>query len=204
MAIVSLAADLLAFYQKDLRDHPEGQELLGRLQITDPAVVEHFELGYCSDRALQAMSDAQYDELQHLGLAKDGRQLFHDCIVLPVKDADGQLVDLLGLRLEDGGPRCVHWQNPPKGLIGAACLTACRSVILTDDVHQALHVRQHGHANVLALRPAEEVTTHIQALAAAGVQRAYLLSRKGGQEALAKPLESAGLEVEPIEFSADA
>lgn len=51
--------DLLSFYQKKIREAPEARKALKAMGITDPQVVEHFQLGYSTGKAFKVASTVQ-------------------------------------------------------------------------------------------------------------------------------------------------
>ncbi len=191
--------DWLAFCQRDLRESKEGRSALKRLGIESAEVVEAFGLGYSSGRALKAMSSEQRQHLTGVGLIYRQREVLADCVVVPVYGEDGALVDLHGLRFYGGknGVRTVNWQQPPRGMIGMAAIKSGGELILAENVYHALHVAQHGHLAVAALRNPAEIRTAAALLEKHGVVRVFLVTRQG-HKTLVPPLERAGITVETI------
>jgi len=189
--------DLLAFYQKEIRETKEGRAALAKLHIDSPEVVEHFGLGYATGNALKAASEDQYRLYVSLGLARNRRERFHGRVVIPVHDEDDKLVDLCGLILYGSGLRFDLWQEPLRGLIGIRSLRTYPEIILTDNPFHALHVRQHGFPNVVALRKVDELRHHIGTFERHGIERVYLVSRQQ-RKRIIPILEGAGIEVVTI------
>lgn len=177
-----LILDLLRFYQRELRsdDATDARAALSKLHIHSAEVVEHFALGFASGRVIDAVSEPQYKQLCALGLAKRRRDTLIGCVVVPVYNADGDLVDLCGLRPWASGLRFVHWQPSHRGLVGAAAVKASEgdALIVTDNPFHALHARQHGYTNVVGLRSATEIEQHLPLLEVHGIRRVYLVSRQ--------------------------
>jgi len=192
--------ELLEFYQRDLREHKDGQALLARLGITSMEVIEHFKLGYCSGRALGLASDRAGRQYQELGLVTRAREIFSGCIVFPVTAPDGGLVDLLGLRFAAADRRSFFWQDPPQGLLGVEALKAFPEIILADGPYYALQARQHGFANVVVLRRPEELEQHVDLLSTSGLQCIYVLSRKHVQRlvAVVRQLKTLNVCLKPV------
>ena len=186
--------DLVAFYQKDLRETKNGREALDKLHVSSSEVVDHFSLGYASGRALAAASEEQYQVYKALGLAFKRRERFHGCVVVPVYNEDGRMVDLCGLRPYPSGLRYIFWRKPMQGLIGVGALRSFPEIVLCDTPIHALHVRQHGFPNVAALRKANELKSHLALFEKYGVGRVYLVSRQQ-RGAIIPLLEAVGVEV---------
>lgn len=207
----NLATDILAYWQRELNEvrSPEAIDALTRLRITDPATIEQFSLGYVSDRAWQAITESQYQYLCKIGLAKKRRFKIHGCVVLPVHDHNGKLVDLCGLRPWASGLRYVHWQSVHRGLIasgsstqGLKALVDSGDLIVCDTPFHAIHARQHGYENVVGLRSVTELAGHIPTFEQAGVRHVYLVSRQE-RKALRKCLEDAGVNVTVVSTPAN-
>ncbi len=182
--------ELLSYYQREIREDRAATELLARLGITSPEVVDHFALGYCSGRALGAASDETARELKSLGLVFRAREIFTGCIVFPVSDESGGLVDLFGMRFAGNDRRYYFWQDPPRGLIGREALDTYPEVILAGNAYYALHARQLGYPNIVALRYPDETAAHIEALQRP--RMIYLLARKH-RHRISPKMEEAGL-----------
>lgn len=195
--------ELLGFYRRDLREGPEGLKVLKKLCITTPEPVDHFQLGYCSGRALAAANEAQYEELLKLDLAFKRQERLIDCVVVPVFNGRDEPVDLCGLRLYPSGQlRIFNWKRQPTGLIGANALRVYPEVILCESPMAALHVRQLGHQNVIALRGGRdgtaELRSHVKLLQESGTRRVYVVSRQQCAR-LAEILAGAGIEAVQIQ-----
>lgn len=186
--------DLVAFYQNEIRESQAARDALAELGIRSPEVVAHFTLGYSSGRALKVASDVQYQLYKSLGLASRRRERFQDCVVFPIYDQNRQLVDLCGLRQYPSGLRYIFWHDPPRGLIGLDALRTYPEVILTDNPFHALHVRQYGYLNVVALRNAEELKGHLPLFEKHGIRRVYVVSRQQRQ-AVAPAIRNLGIDV---------
>ncbi len=186
--------DLLAFYRRDLRETEEGREALAKLGIHSPVVVDHFALGYGTGKASEAASEEQCAVFTGLGLAHRRHEKFRGCVVVPVQDENGQVVDICGLKPWPSGVRLITWQEPMRGLIGASALQAYAEVVLTENVFLALHVRQHGFANVVALRKPVEIEQHLSLIERSDVQRVYLVARRG-RPVIVKALSKINVEV---------
>ena len=186
--------ELLAFYQNEIRESKEAHALLASLGLTAPEVVEHFSLGYCSGKALAIASDEQYAVCAALGLAVRRRERFSGCLVVPVFDKDRQLVDLWGIRKYPSQWRPIAWQPSPRGLIGVDVPKTFPEFILTDNPLHAMMIRQHGYANVVALRGHQELKLHLRYFDECAARRVWVFSRKRRTEIVGQ-LQRLGIKV---------
>lgn len=201
-----LTLNLLRFYQRELHvptpatgsaapgnnEAPgitDARDAMEKIQITDPTLVDRYGLGYCSGKALDAMSDGQRQQLIDTGLVhrRPMGEMMKGCVVLPVYNEHGALVDLCGLRPWKSGLRFVHWQPTHQGLIGSQSLnmieadsgsTSGGEAILCDNAFHFLHAAQNGYQNVLAIRSTDELAGHLNVFERIGLRRVYLVSRQ--------------------------
>jgi hypothetical protein len=144
--------DALSFYQRSLKDG-------------DNAGLRYLES--------MGLLDADL-----LGLANREREHLHNCLVLPVYDLEGALVDLYGLRIRSTDIRAVFWKEPRQGLIGGRCLNTFQSVILCEYPLYWLQCVMLGKQNAVACRSADEMESAIKLLHAKNIRQVHYLGRK--------------------------
>ncbi len=92
-----LLETVIAFYRERLKEHPPALAYLQDRGLTDPGLLDVFELGY-ADRALsRALPHPQLkagkrirQQLRHLGILRPtGHGHFNGCIVVPIRAGDG-------------------------------------------------------------------------------------------------------------------
>jgi nucleoside-triphosphatase THEP1 len=194
---IELLQDLFKFYRKELSENIEGKELLLKLGITDFSVAEHFQLGYASGKALQAMTEDNYQELVRLDLAFRRSERFLHHLVMPSYDEENRLVDLLGIRWYPTQVKTFNWQKTPRGLIGRHCLPTTKEVIFTTTPLYALHSVQQGYRNIILLRSPDEILQYKELFVKFGTKKAYILARKE-REPLMTQAKAIGLETEVL------
>jgi len=204
--------DLLRRYQRDLQEGSAGREALKNLGIADPAVNDHFGLGYCCGEAIKSASEEQLKNLTRLRLVHNQKERLYRSVVIPVYSLTGDLVDLIGLRRYNGTLRVVSWQKPSTGLIGIEAAQVYSELILVDNPFHALHARQHGFQNVISLFKSKtdqtgslerQLKEQLETLKELGVSRIHLVSRQN-KSGLSSILEDAGFSVSPIHFPNEA
>lgn len=113
----SAVVHLLEFYQRELRESKEGQEAAEAVKVLTPSLVENFGIGYASGKARSVCSTEQLRVLREAGLM-DRLEFFSKYLVVPILGAQGELVDLWGIRpkSKNGQRRVIFWHTPPRGL----------------------------------------------------------------------------------------
>lgn len=95
------------FYQKALASSKEAMAFLCEQRGLSQQIIKKFGLGYCNRSLGRTLPDGDHFEgamirgaLQRYGLLKpNGHELFRGCIVIPVRDPDGRLVDMYGRKI---------------------------------------------------------------------------------------------------------
>ncbi len=177
------------FYQRTLAGDPAARQFLhgAGLDLAEPAP---HRLGYANrtlGAALAATSAGRKlrARLQSLGVfrADSGHEHLNGCLVFPLSDAAGQVVQLCGYRLAPTAtPRCVSLPDNDRGLWNAAGLPAGDAWILCTDPLDALTLWHHGF-------------THTGALLGAALNsdcRALIANRKPGRVTLIHASDTAG------------
>lgn len=134
------------------------------------SVLSSFDVGYC-DRSLgKELPDPESFEgamirgtLQRFGLIKpNGRELFRGCIVVPIKDEQGAIVDMYGRKLaksqRKGVPSHIRIHHVPRSLFNAEVLLTNREVILCSSPLEALTLLSCGVTNVVSMVGLETVS----------------------------------------------
>jgi DNA primase len=96
-------------YHQQLKSHPPGQAYLKQRGLTHPLLIDTFKLGV-ADRTLglrlpeknRAAGAAIRERLRRLGLYRDsGHEHFNGCLVVPVFDEAGRVVEIYGRQLNE-------------------------------------------------------------------------------------------------------
>ena len=100
-----LLTHICDYYQQQLKQNPRAQNYLKSRGITDGKLIENFKLGYASSdlKSILPTDPAQLKQLQQIGiLSAKGDLLMQDCIVFPLTQACGAIVNLYARRLTEG------------------------------------------------------------------------------------------------------
>jgi hypothetical protein len=139
---VKLLTRVAAFYSRAFAEAPEG---LHYLQVTrgirDAALFKSFQVGLANGRLMEVLPhDARsVAELMALGVLTDaGGEFFKGCVVFPLVDPEGAIVNLYGRRLTDGEVNHLYLPGERQGLWNPAACRRSSSLLLTGSVIDAL------------------------------------------------------------------
>ncbi|MBK9237224.1 MAG: toprim domain-containing protein [Rhodoferax sp.] len=225
----ALLAQAVGYYHQRLKDtaEEEGSAMayLGARGLNHPGVVDAFELGV-ADRSLglrlpeknRKDGAAIRERLQRTGILREsGHEHFNGSLVIPIRDAAGQVVEVYGRKLLDnlrpGTPKHLYLPGPHAGVFNLAGVIAAgqrpqgeREVILCEALIDALSFWCAGFENVTSAYGVEGFTDDIlAAFKAHGIERvliAYDRDEAGDRaaEKLAPRLIAEGLEVLRVVF----
>lgn len=184
--------------------------------LDDENVLKRFRIGF-ADRSLglrlpQKNRAAGADiraRLTSLGIYREsGHEHFNGCLVVPIFDEQGNVTELYGRRLDDGGRsgiKHLYLPGPHVGIFNAAALNE-PEVIICEALLDALTFVAAGFANVTTIYGTEGFTAEMfEALKRKKVQRVKLAydADEAGERAAARDAErlrSIGIEVYRIKF----
>lgn len=221
----ALLAQMLGYYHQRLKETPEALAYLAARGLDHPGVVDAFELGV-ADRTLglrlpdknRKDGAAIRERLQRVGILRDsGHEHFNGSLVIPVRDATGQVAEVYGRKLRDdlrpGTPKHLYLPGPHAGVFNLAGVIAAgqrppgeREVILCEALIDALTFWCAGFENVTSAYGVEGFGEDILAsFKANGIERvliAYDRDEAGDRaaEKLSLRLIAEGFEVLRVVF----
>jgi DNA primase len=232
----ALLAQAVGYYHQRLKetaDH-DGSALayLAARGLDHPGVVDAFELGV-ADRSLglrlpeknRKDGAAIRERLQRIGILRgSGHEHFNGSLVIPVRDAAGQVVEVYGRKLRDdlrpGTPKHLYLPGPHAGVFNLAGVIAAgqrapgeREVILCEALIDALTFWCAGFENVTSAYGAEGFGEDILAAFKAGRDKGQGIERvliaydrddagDRAAEKLSVRLIAQGLQVLRVQFPA--
>ena len=178
-------------------------------------VIEHFRLGFV-DRTLgyrvphiqRKLGKELRTKLTEVGVLRDsGHEHLRGCVVVPLMDAEGRVVQLYGRKVDDTKePRHLYLKGPHRGVFNRAGLEGAEEVIVCEAVLDAMTFWAHGFTQVTSGYGIEGVTEEIlEAIVSSGakvVKIAFDRDEAGDRGAmkLAERLGRRGLEVYRVVF----
>ena len=154
---------VVSFYHETLKQTPDALAYLAKRGLTSPEMVSHFRLGF-ANRTLgyrlpasnrQAGAEMR-GRLQKLGILREtGHEHFTGCIVFPIFDRTGQVVEMYGRKIADdhlraGTPLHLYLPGPHRGVWNEPALEVAKEIILCESIIDALTFWCAGYRNVTA------------------------------------------------------
>jgi len=215
----ALLNQVVDYYHERLMNAATGapaRDYLARRGLEDEAMLKRFRIGF-ADRSLglrlplknRAAGAEIRTRLTSLGIYREsGHEHLNGCVIVPVTDAAGNITELYGRRLDDGGKpgiRHLYLPGPHVGIFNAAALDE-PEVILCEALLDALTFVAAGFPNVTTIYGTEGFTAELfAALRRQKVQRVKLAydADEAGERAAARDAErlrAVGIEVYRIRF----
>jgi DNA primase len=207
---------VLEYYQERLWKNPQALEYLTRRGLGDEALLKRFGVGF-ADRTLglrlphknrKEGADIR-SRLTRLGIYREsGHEHLNGCIIVPVYNDKGDVTELYGRRLDDGGKSGIKHLYLPGPHVGVFNPGAFENpeVILCESLLDALTFIAAGFENTTCIYGTEGFTEDLwKGFGKAGVQRVKLAydADEAGERAAARDaekLKALGLEVYRIKF----
>lgn len=200
----ALLRQVVDYYHETLSQSPEALAYLEKRGLNDPELIATFKLGY-ANRSLayrlpqknrQAGAELR-GRLQAVGLLREsGHEHFNGCLVVPVLDAEGQVVEVYGRKINDnlraGTAYHLYLPGPHAGVWNLAGLRGTPEVILCEALLDAMTFWCAGFKNVTAAYGVSGLTEeHLASFQALGIQRVYIAYDRdeAGDSAAAKLAE---------------
>ena len=198
---------------------PENQaarDYLASRGLDDPALWQRFKIGF-SDRTLglgiphkNRSQGAQIRErLQAAGVYRDnGREHLRGCIVIPVRNSTGDILQLYGRRTDPKTPkenRHLYLARPLAGVFNADAFKS-REIILTESILDALTFIRHGMETTTCTFGTANFSGELfEAIRAAKIESVKLAfdADEAGEQATAKAaerLQAIGIECHAVKF----
>jgi DNA primase catalytic core len=140
------------FYHQRFLDQPEGLRYLSKVRgIQNVSLFKSYRVGLADGALLDALpnDDESRALFKALGVITDkGRELFNGCVVFPLFDEHGNVVNLYGRRIEDGEYNHFYLP-PPRGLWNYQAAKRSSSILLTESVIDAMTLVDRGFADVM-------------------------------------------------------
>jgi DNA primase len=167
----TLFGQVVSYYHERLKSLPleaQARAYLTRRGLNSAELIDHFQIGY-ADRSLglrlpessRQEGTALRSRLTRLGLWREnGREHFHGCIVVPLRNEAGKGVSLYGRRTQCGDLKHLYPPGPHRGLLNRECLNQ-PEIILCEAVFDALTFWANGFKNVTCLFGTEGFTDEL-------------------------------------------
>lgn len=168
---------LVAVYHRTLLDTPEAGAWLHQHGLSDVNLWTRHQLGFANGSLLELLpsSGPVLENLKTLGvLLRDGREYLVGCLVIPVMDLGGRILNLWGYPMKREVP-ALSLPGRPMGIWNLVALQASRQVNIVESVLEALSAHAAGHVNTIALQHLEP--EDIERFREQGVQRVTVFAK---------------------------
>ena len=149
-----LLTRVMKFYHQRFLDRPDGLKYLVKIRgITNVTHFKNYQIGYADGSLLEALpQDANsIDLFKALGvLTNKGRELLKGCVVFPLFDDQGNVVNLYGRRLVNGEVNHLYLPGAKVGLWNYQAAKRSSSLLLTESLIDALTLIDRGLQDVMS------------------------------------------------------
>jgi DNA primase len=202
---------VVRYYSETLRSSAPALEYLERRGIRSEEAIERFQLGY-ADRSLglrlpaanRKAGEEIRSRLQALGVLREsGHEHLNGCLVVPVFDREGNVVEMYGRKINDnlrpGTAYHLYLPGPHRGVWNLESFAESKEIILCESLIDALTFWCSGLRNVTTSYGVngftEELFEALQSYAIERVMIAYDRDDAGDRaaEELAKRLGQSGI-----------
>ena len=147
--LLSLVSD---FYHAAFNQQKPGKDYMKKRGITDSALFSRFKVGFCAGNLRESIPQAgeMLSNLKILGVIKEnGGEFFRNCVVFPLMDSSGGIVNLYGRRIKDGQVNHLYLPGPKTGIFNGAAIKTAGTIILVESVLDALALIQAGYSGAI-------------------------------------------------------
>ncbi len=139
---------VIAFYHRALGRDAAAIQYLSAHKLGEAKLWEVFSMGYSNGALLNALPKSGAAELIKTGiLNQDGQERFLGCVVVPVYDPTGRVIQMVGRRISDGVE--VLLNQDYSFVFNSVCAKADKSLFAVETVFDVLSLWQSGFKNVV-------------------------------------------------------
>ena len=151
-----LLARVIAYYQHTLEETTQGLDYLkNKRGITRNQSLKDFGAGYVNGTLLSILPDDDQitKDLKSIGILNTkGNERFLNCVVFPLFDASGAVVNLYGRNIDEGCDLThLYLPGSRSGLVNRQAVKRSQAILLTESVIDALTLYDQGFKNVMPL-----------------------------------------------------
>ena len=184
-----LLSRVVSYYQHVLSENPQCLIYFNNLGIRNTQTIRDFEIGYVNGTLKNILPDDPEVSaiLKKLGiLNRKGDEAFNNCVVFPMFDQDGGIINLSGYNIETGEKLYLG----SNGVINHQAVKRASTVLLTETVFDTLIIYDQGFKNVVPVHDTRAINKDLLSLFKDKVQAAYLLFHTAENEEIVQQLKS--------------
>jgi len=187
-----LLTRVVTYYQHLLTKDNRGLNYLKNERgITENQSIKDFGVGYVNGtlQEIQPEDEEVVGMLKKIGILNSkGHEHFYNCVVFPLYDANGSIVNLYGRNIdEDNEISHLYLPGPRSGIINRQAVKRSQTIILTESIIDALTLYDQGFKNVIPLYGVNGLLEDHLSLFNRRIKEAYLVfdadeaGRKGAE-----------------------
>ena len=175
-----LLARVVSYYQHTLTQDPAGFEYLKNERgINDNQTLKDFGAGYVNSTLLKILPEDEevISALKKIGILNSkGHEVFYNCVVFPLYNSNGSIVNLYGRNIDDEkGVTHLYLPWPRTGLVNRQAVKRSQTVILAESIIDALTLYDQGFKNVIPIYGVNGLTDDHLSLFYRKIKDAYLV-----------------------------
>ncbi len=154
MTGLCIMRDAVEYYRRKLYSNRTAQEHLKKRGLFSPELVDSFRIGYCDGSIGKLLRGPMHETAVEEGiLHEDGTEHLQGCIVLPLEDSTGAIVNLAGWEVKpatrDGAGELRHVKDPDIGMLNSSALRTCEKIILAQTLPGCLRLHALGFTDAV-------------------------------------------------------
>jgi len=198
-----LLTRVVSYYQHTLTQDSRGLTYLKHERgITDNQSLKDFGVGYVNGTLGETLPEDQevIAALKKIGiLNQKGREHFYNCVVFPLYDANGAIVNLYGRSIEEENEvKHLYLPGARSGIVNRQAVKRSSVIILTESIIDALSLYDQGFKNTIPLYGVNGLLEDHLAVFYRRIKEAYLVfdadqAGRNGAEAVSVRLKEKGI-----------
>ncbi|MCP4158268.1 MAG: hypothetical protein GY757_61785, partial [bacterium] len=150
-----LLARVISYYQHTFTEDPKGLEYLKNRGITNNQSLTDFGTGFANATLLNILPEDNeiIKSLKKIGILNTrGKEVFYNCVVFPLYDDKGAVVNLYGRNIdEDCNIKHLYLPGKRNGLVNRQAAKRSQTLIITESIIDALTLYDQGFKNVMPI-----------------------------------------------------
>ncbi|HPQ39820.1 MAG TPA: CHC2 zinc finger domain-containing protein [bacterium] len=149
-----LLKEVSDFYHLAFKETPDAREYLSSRGIVDASLGSRYQIGWCRGTLRRSMpkADPKLTDFQSLGiLTPFGREFFSGCVVFPLLNTSGHVVNLYGRKVSNGRINHLYLPGPKVGIFNVQAMKSGSTILLVESVLDALALIQAGYPGAMPI-----------------------------------------------------
>ena len=153
---LKMLARVVAYYQHTFTQDSRGVNYLKNERgIADNQSLKDFGAGFVNGTLLEILpQDEEVKKaLQKIGILNTkGHEVFYNCVVFPLYDTNGAIVNLYGRNINaEAGVTHLYLPGPRSGIVNRQAVKRSQTILLTESIIDAVTLYDQGFKNVVPL-----------------------------------------------------